>query len=152
MLLYPTEKKYKINSDFGMRVHPKNDELKMHWGIDITAPTGSPVFCCYDGEIVTAKEHTDLGNFILQKIKIGSVNYFLYYCHLDKFNVNLNVNGNYPYDTVKKGDIIGYIGNTGRSTGPHLHFQICKNDAMTSNYKHNALDPQIFFKQNEEEC
>ena len=141
----PVDELFKINSKFGLRKHPVTGEDKMHWGSDFAAPEGTYIFACHDGDIISAKNHRQFGNYILHLVLLNGVRYFLFYCHLSEFFVRENIMGDYPYERVKKGDVIGKVGSTGTSTGPHLHFQICKESALASLYTRNALDPELFF-------
>lgn len=89
-----------------------------HKGIDIGAPVGTPVFATYDGNVIATDYDADgYGNYV--KINIGN-GQIVYYGHLSSKNV-------YGGQTVKKGDLIGRVGSTGRSTGPHLHYGLLKN-------------------------
>ena len=143
MMLRPVSKEFPISSKFGERIHPVTGEKKMHYGVDFAAPTGTPVIACFDGEIIVAKDEKGFGNYILQRITYKNVPHFVFYCHLDSFLVDRNVNSSYPYEKVTAGQVIGLVGNTGLSSGPHLHFQVCKDDARVLNYKFNAVNPEL---------
>ncbi|WAA12258.1 M23 family metallopeptidase [Fervidibacillus halotolerans] len=106
-----------ITSEYGLRRDPFNYAPSFHSGIDIRGSYGTPVFATADGKVIFAEYYGGYGNTI--KIKHNGT-YTTLYGHLSKINVNVG-------DTVKKGDIIGAIGSTGRSTGPHLHYEIIKN-------------------------
>lgn len=107
---------YWISSAFGKRKNPFSGEWKNHNGIDLAASTGTPVYAVKDGEVAYAiVQDPTFGNYIIlshDKGKTTSV-----YAHLSSIAVK-------QYDTVKKGEIIGYVGQTGLATGPHLHFEI----------------------------
>ncbi len=107
-------------SGWGYRIHPIYKVRKMHWGMDFTAPVGTPVFATGNGRVVelegSKKSRSDFGLVI--KIDHG-YGYETVYGHLNSFNV---VNG----QNVKRGDIIGYVGNSGASTAPHLHYEVHK--------------------------
>lgn len=104
----------KISSKYGSRKHPILHTIKHHTGIDIPAPIGTPVYAVLSGFIEVKTYDNINGNYI----KINHQNgYITAYCHLSKFNVNKG-------QFVERGQIIGYVGNTGRATGPHLHYEV----------------------------
>ncbi len=109
----------RISSRFGMRRHPILMYPIFHSGVDFATPTGTPVPAAADGKIVYIGTRGGYGKYV--QVKHGS-GYSTAYAHLNSYNKNLKV-GSF----VKKGDIIAYSGNTGRSTGPHLHFEVIKN-------------------------
>lgn len=105
-----------VSSVFGRRKNPFSGEWKNHNGIDLAAPTGTPVYAVKDGAVsVKIDNDPTFGNYIILSHDKGSMTSV--YAHLSKISVNL-------YDNVKKGQIIGYVGQTGMATGPHLHFEI----------------------------
>jgi len=104
-----------ISSGFGPRINPFSGEWKDHKGIDFAAQTGTPVFAVAEGTVSFAKYDTTFGNYIILKHRNADATSV--YAHLDKMTVRYG-------DKVKKGDIIGYVGQTGLATGPHLHFEI----------------------------
>jgi len=107
-----------ISAFFGSsHKHPKLKKQVVHKGIDIKATTGTPVIATADGVILTAKHKGNWGNLIVITHEDG---YQTRYAHLDGFNTE-------RYKSVKRGEIIGYVGNTGLSTGPHLHYEVLKN-------------------------
>ena len=106
----------RISSVFGNRKHPILGYTKMHKGVDFAAPRNTPVFAAGDGIIEYAKRNGGYGKFI--RIRHNS-DYKTAYAHLDRYAKNIRVG-----TKVKQGDIIGYVGSTGRSTGPHLHYEI----------------------------
>jgi murein DD-endopeptidase MepM/ murein hydrolase activator NlpD len=103
-----------MSSGYGMRVHPVLGRRKRHKGIDLAAPTGTPVFATADGSIARADRSRSYGLVIY--IDHGA-DLETRYAHLSKLLV---ADG----QRVKKGDLIGYVGSTGRSTGPHLHYEV----------------------------
>ena len=109
----------RLSSNFGMRKHPIDGYNKMHKGTDFAAPTGTPIMASGDGKIVRAKWCGGGGNCI--KIKHNST-YSTVYAHLSKF-----ASGIKPGVRVKQGQIIGFVGSTGKSTGPHLHYEVIEN-------------------------
>lgn len=103
-----------LTSGFGMRNHPVLGGRRQHQGIDLAAPTGTPVFATADGVISRADWFSSYGLFI--SIEHGA-SMQTRFGHLSRLAVAAG-------DTVKKGDLIGYVGSTGRSTGPHLHYEV----------------------------
>lgn len=107
-------------SGWGYRIHPIYKMRKMHWGMDFTAPVGTPVFATGNGRVVelagSKNSRSDFGLNV--KIDHG-YGYETVYAHLNGFNV---VQG----QSIKRGDIIGYVGNSGASTAPHLHYEVLK--------------------------
>ena len=106
----------KLSSTYGLRKHPILGYNKMHRGTDFSAPKGTPVYAAGNGVIEYAGRNGAYGKYI--RIRHNS-NYKTAYAHLNNFKKNI-VNG----VRVKQGEIIGYVGNTGRSTGPHLHYEV----------------------------
>lgn len=113
---WPVPASYRITSPFGPRSDPFTGETVYHNGIDIGAGTGTEIHAAYDGEIAWAYYSTTAGNWI--GIDHGNGLYTIY-MHASKLMVSEG-------QKVSKGDIIGLVGTTGRSTGPHLHFSIRK--------------------------
>lgn len=106
---------FKITSGFGMRKHPTDHVVKMHNGIDIPAPMGTPIKAVADGRvIVSCYEDDSDGNVVKIRHSDGSISS---YSHCSSLNVE-------PGAFVQKGQLIAKIGSTGKSTGPHLHFAI----------------------------
>ncbi len=117
--LLKTPVKARISSKFGMRKHPILGYSKMHTGIDFAARSGTPIYAAGDGKINYAGRKGGYGNYIKIKHNNG---YETAYAHMKKFAKGMR-NGT----RVKQGQVIGYVGSTGRSTGPHLHYEISKN-------------------------
>jgi len=109
----------RLSSSFGMRKHPIDGYNKMHRGTDFAAPEGTPIMASGDGIIVRAKWCGGGGNCI--KIKHNST-YSTVYAHMSKFAFGMKKGVR-----VKQGQVIGYVGSTGKSTGPHLHYEVIKN-------------------------
>ncbi|MBH9538370.1 M23 family metallopeptidase [Novosphingopyxis iocasae] len=105
---------YRLTSYFGNRSDPFSGGRGNHHGIDMAAPTGTPIYATADGLIERAGWVNGYGNFI--EIEHGN-QVETRYGHLSRLNVE-------SYQRVKKGDLIGYVGSTGRSTGPHLHYEV----------------------------
>ena len=106
----------RLSSKFGMRKHPIDDYNKMHRGTDFAAQMGTPIMASGDGVVIRAKWCGGGGNCI--KIKHNST-YQTVYAHLSKFAQGIKVG-----KRVKQGQTIGYVGSTGKSTGPHLHYEV----------------------------
>jgi len=104
----------RLTSGYGMRNHPVLGGRRAHSGVDLAAPTGTPVYATADGIVGRANWFSSYGLFI--QIEHGA-NLQTRYAHLSKLAV---ADG----QRVKKGDLIGYVGSTGRSTGPHLHYEV----------------------------
>lgn len=112
---YPLEKEARVSSGFNPhRLHPVTGLVMPHNGVDFAVSRGTPVLSVGDGEVVIAKYSGSAGNYIA--IRHGR-QYMTTYMHLDKILVKSG-------QQVKQGDKIGLSGNTGRSTGPHLHFEL----------------------------
>ena len=104
----------RVSSMFGMREHPTLHRYKIHKGIDLAAPTGTPVYAPADGVVSEAHWFGTYGNYI--QIEHGN-EIETRYGHLSGYAVAAG-------DHVYKGELIGYVGSTGRSTGPHLHYEV----------------------------
>ncbi|MEQ9859947.1 murein DD-endopeptidase MepM [Pectobacterium cacticida] len=112
---FPTLKQYRISSNFNpRRINPVTGRIAPHKGVDFAMPIGSPVLAVGDGEVVIAKRSGTAGNYVA--IRHGR-QYTTRYMHMHRILVK-------PGQKVKRGDRIGLSGNSGRSTGPHLHYEI----------------------------
>lgn len=120
----------RISSGFGMRKHPILGYSKMHKGVDFAAPSGTPIYAAGNGTIVKIGRNGGYGNYV--KIKHAN-GYATAYAHLSKFAKGLK-NGS----KVKQGDVIAYVGSTGRATGPHLHYEV-----MVSGSQVNPKDVKL---------
>jgi murein DD-endopeptidase MepM/ murein hydrolase activator NlpD len=109
----------RISSGFGMRMHPIFRYIAMHWGIDIAAPCGSPIYTTADGVVEVAGLMGDYGNYL--RIRHGSA-YATAYAHASRFATGIYLGAH-----VTRGQIIGYSGSSGLSTGPHLHYEMYLN-------------------------
>jgi murein DD-endopeptidase MepM/ murein hydrolase activator NlpD len=105
-----------LSSRYGYRRHPITGMNKPHRGIDLAAPRGAPVFAAADGVLLFQGVGGTYGN--LSRIKHGT-SVVTAYAHLDRFELGLT-----PGMRIEKGQVIGYIGTTGRSSGPHLHYEV----------------------------
>ena len=117
----------RLSSSFGKRKHPILGFTKMHNGTDFAAPKGTPIMASGDGIIVKAKWCGGGGNCV--KIKHNSV-YQTVYAHMSKFGRGIKKGVR-----VKQGQIIGYVGSTGLSTGPHLHYEVIENGRKINSQK-----------------
>ena len=106
----------RISSVFGKRKHPILGYTKMHKGVDFAAPRNTPIFAAGDGIIGLSRKNESYGNYI--RIRHNS-DYKTAYAHLARFGRGIKEG-----KRVKQGQVIGYVGTTGRSTGPHLHYEI----------------------------
>ena len=111
----------RISSPFGERIHPVYGKKSFHKGVDLAAPNGTPIYATADGVVAFAGVCNGYGNFIKLNHQNG---YKTGYAHMSKMVVKTN-------DKVKKGDLIGYVGSTGTSTGNHLHYEVYYNDQVT---------------------
>ncbi len=117
----------RLSSSFGKRKHPILGFTKMHTGTDFAAPMGTPIMASGDGLVVRAKWCGGGGNCV--KIKHNSV-YQTVYAHMSKFGRGIKRGAR-----VKQGQIIGYVGSTGLSTGPHLHYEVIENGKKINSQK-----------------
>ncbi|HRY83303.1 MAG TPA: M23 family metallopeptidase [Candidatus Cloacimonadota bacterium] len=103
-----------ISDDYGMRIDPFSSELAFHHGVDISNEVGTPIYATADGVIVSTKYEPGYGKYILIDHENG---YETIYGHMAGFKVRTG-------DRVHKGQIIGVMGSTGQSTGPHVHYEV----------------------------
>ena len=113
---------------FGYRIDPFNGKRDFHPGIDISAPRGNKVIAAADGVVTTAGRKYSYGKLVTLEHKFGISTR---YGHLDRYTVERG-------QKVKRGDILGYVGSTGRATGPHLHYEVRLNG--------RPLNPLRFFR------
>jgi murein DD-endopeptidase MepM/ murein hydrolase activator NlpD len=106
------------SSIFGYRKDPFTGKRAMHYGIDISTPMGRPVVATADGIVLYAARRGSYGNIVVIDHKFGVMTR---YAHLSKFNVKAG-------QRVKRGDVVAFVGNTGRSRAPHLHYEVWVND------------------------
>ena len=117
----------RLSSKFGMRKHPIDGFNKMHKGTDFAAPLGTPIMASGDGKIKKAGWCGGGGNCIV--IKHNST-YQTVYAHMSKFGRGIKKG-----KRVKQGQVIGYVGSTGLSTGPHLHYEVIENGRKVNSQK-----------------
>ncbi len=132
----------RLSSNFGVRKHPILGYNKMHRGTDFAAPEGTPIMASGDGKIVRARWCGGGGNCI--KIKHNST-YSTVYAHLKKFSRGIKEGAR-----VKQGQIIGYVGSTGMSTGPHLHYEVIINGKKINSQKLKLPSGKILKKKERE--
>jgi murein DD-endopeptidase MepM/ murein hydrolase activator NlpD len=127
----------KMASGYGYRIHPIYKVRKLHTGTDFSAPTGTPIYATGDGKVSTYKRsRAGYGNHIVIDHGYG---YQTLYAHMSKVDVKRG-------QKVKRGDVIGYIGSSGRSTAPHLHYEVIKDGRKINpiNYFFNDLSPEEY--------
>ncbi|MDC1069356.1 M23 family metallopeptidase [Flavobacteriales bacterium] len=129
----------RMASGFGNRIHPIYKTRKFHAGMDFSAKTGTPIYATGDGEISKIKRsRKGYGNHVVINHGFG---YKTLYAHMSKYIVKKR-------QKVKRGDIIGYVGNTGTSVAPHLHYEVHKDGKKINpvNFYYNDLTPEQFEK------
>lgn len=127
----------RVASGYGMRIHPIFKVRKMHTGMDFTAPTGTEIYATGDGVVEEVMaEHHGYGKHVVIRHGYG---YQTLYAHMIRFNVR-------PGQKIKRGDVIGYVGSTGTSSGPHLHYEVIKNGEKINpaNFYSNDLSPEEY--------
>ena len=129
----------RMASGYGYRIDPIYKTRKFHNGMDFSAPIGTPVYATGNGvieKIKRSRAKTNYGNYIL--INHG-YDYQSFYAHLDKILVSAG-------KQIKRGDLIGHVGNTGKSTAPHLHYEVRykKRKINPANFYYNDLTPQEY--------
>ncbi|MDO4463430.1 MAG: peptidoglycan DD-metalloendopeptidase family protein [Bacillota bacterium] len=122
MFTWPAPSYTRISSEYGNRMHPTLGVEKFHNGLDMAAPGGSPILAAYDGKVVAADYNSSMGNYIM--IDHGDSLYTIY-MHASALYVSKGTE-------VSKGDKIGAVGTTGRSTGNHLHFGVRLNGSYVN--------------------
>lgn len=107
-----------LSSPFGMRLHPVYGDYRLHNGVDLSAPEGTPIYASRAGQVIVATYGASGGNYVMIDHMDGT--YTTMYLHMTRYVVHVGQN-------VAAGELIGYCGSTGVSTGPHLHFSVFKN-------------------------
>lgn len=107
----------RLSSGFGMRFHPILGYSRLHAGVDFAASTGTPIYAVTDGRVTFAGRHGGHGNFV-KLAHAGGIG--TGYAHMSRIAVRSG-------EQVKRGEVIGYVGSTGLSTGPHLHYEVYRN-------------------------
>ncbi len=128
----------RIASGFGYRTHPIYKTLRMHTGIDFTAPRGTPIYATGNGKVSLSNRMSGYGKVCVINHGYG---YKTLYGHLSKILVKTG-------QKVNRGEIIGYVGSTGTSTAPHLHYEVRINDKPVNpvHYFFNDLSPEEYEK------
>jgi murein DD-endopeptidase MepM/ murein hydrolase activator NlpD len=137
--ILPIEKgQSRIISGYGMRYHPILKHRRMHWGIDITAPLGTPIYATADGKIDFTGRKGGYGKTCVINHGYG---YETLYGHMKTITVRKG-------QKVKRGEIIGYVGSTGLSQSPHVHYEVIYNNQKVNpvNYFYNDFTPEEFEK------
>lgn len=127
----------RIGSGFGYRIDPIYKTIKFHEGIDFTAPTRTEIYATGDGRVSEImRMDRGYGNCVVIDHGYG---YKTLYAHMSRFNVREG-------QKVKRGEVIGYVGNTGKSTAPHLHYEVIKDGAKVNpvNFFYNDITPEQY--------
>lgn len=126
----------RMASGYGMRMHPILKYRKMHHGMDFTAKKGTPIYATGDGKVIKASRGSGFGRVVYIDHGFG---YITKYGHMSKFNTKKG-------RQVKRGDIIGYVGNSGLSSGSHLHYEVHKNGKPINpiNFYHGDLSAEEY--------
>ena len=119
---WPAPSYTRISDDYGNRIHPILGTQQFHNGVDMAAPSGSPILAAYDGEVIAATYSPTMGNYIMIDHGDGLITIYM---HASSLSVSQGT-------MVVKGEQIGCVGSTGRSTGPHLHFSVRLNGSYVS--------------------
>lgn len=142
ILKYPFNGSFQVTFSFGelptnqdLLQSYKNWGIKGHAGIDFGMPANSKILACAPGQVVRAETDPNLGNYIVIKHSWGESTY----AHLNQFEVKVG-------DKIKSGKLIGLSGDTGTTTGPHLHFAIKPKNPDTTNGYLGYIDPKPFFR------
>jgi murein DD-endopeptidase MepM/ murein hydrolase activator NlpD len=118
----------RLHTIFGLRMHPVHGYVRPHNGLDFTASPGTPIYATGDGRVITAQRSETYGNVVYIDHGYG---FETRYAHMTNYIVS-------EREPVKRGQIIGYVGSTGTSVGPHLHYEV--------HYKNQAINPINFFQ------
>ena len=126
----------RLASGFGMRMHPIYKIMKLHTGMDFTAKSGTEIYAAGDGVVEKANWMSGYGQIVIIDHGFG---YKTRYAHCSKYNIKKG-------QKVKRGDLIGYVGNTGRSVSAHLHYEVHKNGRAINpiNFYYGDLTPEEF--------
>ena len=132
----------RLSSTFGFRKHPILGYNKLHQGTDFAAPRGTPIMASGSGVIEKASWNGAYGKYV--RIRHNST-YKTAYAHLSRFGKNIKSGSR-----VQQGQVIGYVGSTGRSTGPHLHYEVLVNNKRVNSQKLNLPSGKNLTKKNKE--
>ena len=119
---WPAPSYTRISDDYGYRIHPTLKTEQFHNGVDMASPSGSPILAAYDGEVIAASYSSTMGNYIMIDHGDGLITIYM---HASSLGVKEG-------QMVVRGEQIGKVGSTGRSTGPHLHFGVRLNGSYVS--------------------
>ena len=119
---WPAPSYTRISDEYGYRIHPILGTEQFHNGVDMAAPSGSPILAAYDGEVIAASYSPTMGNYIMIDHGDGLITIYM---HASSVSVSQGT-------MVARGEQIGCVGSTGRSTGPHLHFSVRLNGSYVS--------------------
>ena len=119
---WPAPSYTRIADEYGYRIHPILGTEQFHNGVDMAAPSGSPILAAYDGEVIAASYSPTMGNYIMIDHGDGLITIYM---HASSVSVSSGT-------MVARGEQIGCVGSTGRSTGPHLHFSVIQNGSYVS--------------------
>lgn len=126
-----------IASGYGNRIHPIYKVPKMHWGMDFTTPKGTEIYATGNGKIITVEKlNNGFGYHVIIEHGYG---YQTLYAHMSKISVRVG-------EKVKRGQVIGLVGNTGTSVGPHLHYEVHKDGERVNPafYFFNDISPEQY--------
>src|SRR3990167_8119524 len=121
----------RLSSGFGNRKHPILGYTKMHKGVDFAAPKGTPIMAAGDGVVERCSPYSSYGNYICIR---HNGNTKTAYAHLSRYAKGMNKG-----TKVRQGQVIGYVGTTGRTTGAHLHFEVIQNGKQVNPKKITQL-------------
>ncbi len=127
----------RMSSGFGFRIHPIHKIRQFHWGMDFTAQTGTEIYSTGKGKVVFASNsHNGYGNHVIVDHGYG---YQTLYAHMSEVKVKKG-------QEIKRGEVLGLVGNTGLSSAPHLHYEVIKdgNKVNPVNYYFNDLSPEEY--------
>jgi murein DD-endopeptidase MepM/ murein hydrolase activator NlpD len=131
----------RMASGYGYRIHPIYKVRKLHTGMDFSATTGTPIYATGDGVVKSDRGRDKVGGHGYGRYVVidHGYGYQTLYAHMSKKSVK-------PGQKVKRGDVIGYVGNTGASTAPHLHYEVIKNGNKINpiNFYYNDLTPEEY--------
>ena len=115
-----------ITDSFGQRLDPFSGEGAFHTGVDVSAEYGTPVHVTADGVVTVAENHSGYGRLVIVDHGFGITTF---YAHLSRYSVMTGAH-------VKRGEVIGFTGISGRSTGPHVHYEVRVNNAPVNPWRY----------------
>ncbi len=129
-LLWPIKGKYRVSSNYGYRYHPLTGLRKFHSGVDVAVELATPVYAAGSGTVIFAGRKGGYGRCIIIQHQYGFTSF---YGHLSAYYTTAG-------KEIKQGQAIGFVGNTGESTGNHLHFEIRKNNKAINPIWYNGYE------------